>query len=98
MPTERGALPKNNGKISVPSTQRITLYTVILERAHRQPKAVPNRISSQKVRFFKITIRVLLPSFCFAKIHLPPGGRLGGGTEAVRTDGSVGAGKFDIRW
>jgi hypothetical protein len=24
----------------------------------------------------------LLPSFCFAKIHLPPGGRLGGGANA----------------
>ena len=66
----------------VPSTQRITLYAVILERAHRQPKAVPNRISPQKVRFFQITIRALLPSFCFAKIHLPPGGRLGGGANA----------------
>ena len=39
--------PKNNGAISVPSTQRITLYAVILEG-----NFLPDRISSQKVRFF----------------------------------------------
>jgi hypothetical protein len=82
MPTRQYALPKNKGKISVPSTQRITLYAVILEGTDSRRLSGPDRISSQKVRFFKITIRALLPSFCFAKIHLPPGGRLGGGADA----------------
>ena len=59
-------------------TAEEAFFTVILEGTDSQRLSGPDRISSQKVRFFKITIRALLPSFCFAKIHLSPGGRLGG--------------------